>query len=138
MRHWGREMRGAAFEHQGLVQVPVTLAWAQHDRVLSRPGPERVPGGTRQLMLAGCGQIPTWDGPGQVALPAPRGFAPEAAPPGTRLAGPPQVLRRQGDGLPAPPLRERGMGAPRPAAPGDGAGALLPPPPPLTPVGLLP
>jgi len=33
----------------------------------ARYSPMRVPGGTRQLMLAGCGQIPTWDDPGQVA-----------------------------------------------------------------------
>ena len=62
-----REMRGSAFEDQGLVRVPVTIAWAERDRVVSRAGPERVPPGARQLVLAGCGHIPTWDDPGQVA-----------------------------------------------------------------------
>lgn len=62
-----REMRSGAFQHQGLVHVPVTIAWAERDRVVSRPGPERVPPGARQLVLAGCGHIPTWDDPGQVA-----------------------------------------------------------------------
>ena len=60
------EMRGAAFEDQGLVRVPVKIAWAEHDRVVSRAGPERVPPGARQLVLADCGHIPTWDDPGQV------------------------------------------------------------------------
>ena len=47
------EMRGAAFEDQGLVRVPVKIAWAEHDRVVSRAGPERLPPGAHQLVLAG-------------------------------------------------------------------------------------
>jgi pimeloyl-ACP methyl ester carboxylesterase len=62
-----REMRGAAFEHDGLVRARVTIAWAERDRVVGRPRPERMPPGARYLALRGCGHIPTWDDPGQVA-----------------------------------------------------------------------
>ncbi|HMC07332.1 MAG TPA: alpha/beta fold hydrolase [Solirubrobacterales bacterium] len=61
------EMRRGVFEHDGLVDVPVTIAWAERDRVVSRPRPERIPPGARYLTLPGCGHISTWDDPARVA-----------------------------------------------------------------------
>jgi pimeloyl-ACP methyl ester carboxylesterase len=49
----------------GDVRVVVTLAWAELDRLVRRPR-ETVPE-WRTLMLHGCGHIPTWDDPEQVA-----------------------------------------------------------------------
>ena len=58
-------MRSAVFSGVEHIRVPVTLAWAELDRLVRRPR-ETVPG-WRTLMLHGCGHIPTWDDPGQVA-----------------------------------------------------------------------
>jgi hypothetical protein len=47
------------------VDVPVTLAWAELDRVVNEP---RVPvPGARWVVLRGCGRVPTWDDPDLVA-----------------------------------------------------------------------
>ena len=51
--------------------VPTTIAWAQHDRLLltGRQAPRarrRLPG-ARHVILEGCGHVPTWDDPEQVA-----------------------------------------------------------------------
>jgi pimeloyl-ACP methyl ester carboxylesterase len=59
------EMRSAVFEGIERVSVPVTLAWAERDRVVSRP--KTTPAGVRILLLRGCGHVPTWDDPEQVA-----------------------------------------------------------------------
>lgn len=59
------EMRSAVFEGIERVSVPVTLAWAERDRVVSRP--KTTPAGVRTLLLRGCGHVPTWDDPEQVA-----------------------------------------------------------------------
>jgi pimeloyl-ACP methyl ester carboxylesterase len=50
---------------------PVTVAWGQRDRVLiySRQAPRarrRLPG-ARHVTLTGCGHVPTWDDPEQIA-----------------------------------------------------------------------
>lgn len=45
--------------------VPVTLAWGDRDRVVSRP--RRPLPGARTVTLRGCGHVPTWDDPEQVA-----------------------------------------------------------------------
>jgi pimeloyl-ACP methyl ester carboxylesterase len=58
-------MRSAVFEHLDEVPVPVTLAWAERDRLVTRPKGE-LPG-VRSLVLHGCGHVPTWDDPEQVA-----------------------------------------------------------------------
>ena len=45
--------------------VPVTLAWGELDRLVrgrARPCPD-----WRTIVLHGCGHIPTWDDPSQVA-----------------------------------------------------------------------
>jgi pimeloyl-ACP methyl ester carboxylesterase len=58
-------MRAAVFSGVEQIRVPVTLAWAELDRLVRRPR-ETVPG-WRTLVLHGCGHIPTWDDPDQVA-----------------------------------------------------------------------
>jgi pimeloyl-ACP methyl ester carboxylesterase len=58
-------MRAAVFSGVEQIGVPVTLAWAELDRLLRRP--REVAPGWQTLMLHGCGHIPTWDDPDQVA-----------------------------------------------------------------------
>jgi len=58
-------MRSAVFSTIEQVQAPVTLAWAEHDRLVREPS-RPVPG-VRSTVLRGCGHIPTWDDPEQVA-----------------------------------------------------------------------
>jgi pimeloyl-ACP methyl ester carboxylesterase len=61
-------MRAGHFDGLGRIEVPVTLAWADHDRLVSRPA--RFPGRARQIqnrILVGCGHLPMWDAPEQVA-----------------------------------------------------------------------
>jgi pimeloyl-ACP methyl ester carboxylesterase len=59
------EMRTAVFSGVEDIRVPVTLAWAELDRLVQRP-PDTVED-WRTVVLHGCGHIPTWDDPGQVA-----------------------------------------------------------------------
>ena len=47
------------------IEVPVTLAWGELDRLVTPP--RRVPPGWRSFVLRGCGHVPTWDDPEQVA-----------------------------------------------------------------------
>ncbi len=58
-------MRAAVFSGIDQVDVPVTLAWGELDRLV---GPPRggVPG-TRGVLLPGCGHVPTWDDPALVS-----------------------------------------------------------------------
>ena len=58
-------MRAEVFSGVDGIGVPVTLAWAEHDRLVARPR-SSVPG-WRTVTLRGCGHIPTWDDPEQVA-----------------------------------------------------------------------
>jgi pimeloyl-ACP methyl ester carboxylesterase len=58
-------MRAEVFAGVEDIRVPVTLAWAEHDRLVARPR-TRVPD-WRTVILHGCGHIPTWDDPDQVA-----------------------------------------------------------------------
>ncbi len=58
-------MRAAHFTDLARISVPVTLAWAEHDRLIARP--KRLPRNVRSVVLRGCGHLPTWDDPGQVA-----------------------------------------------------------------------
>lgn len=59
------EMRGTVFSGLERIDVPVTLAWCDRDRLVARPGRE-LPG-IRVLSLTDCGHVPTWDSPTQVA-----------------------------------------------------------------------
>jgi pimeloyl-ACP methyl ester carboxylesterase len=61
------EMRGAVFEHPEQVEVPTTIAWGSEDRLVAAPRRERMPPGSRFVVLEGCGHTPTWDDPDQVA-----------------------------------------------------------------------
>jgi len=58
------------FVPDGPLPCPVTIAWAQRDRLLLPRQAQRarraVPG-ARHLTLRGCGHVPTWDDPEQVA-----------------------------------------------------------------------
>jgi pimeloyl-ACP methyl ester carboxylesterase len=58
-------MRSGRFEHLGDVRVPVTLAWPDHDRLVGRP--RSLPPAVRSVTLRGCGHLPMWDDPAQVA-----------------------------------------------------------------------
>jgi len=58
-------MRAGTFSGLERIPVPVTLAWPEHDRMVARPA--RVPDGVRFVILRGCGHLPMWDDPRQVA-----------------------------------------------------------------------
>ena len=60
-------MRAEPFEHEGKVDVPVTLAWGEADRLVGPPSRARVPPGARVLTVPGWGHTPTWDDPEGVA-----------------------------------------------------------------------
>ena len=54
-------MRSGLVEKIEEVSVPVTLAWAEHDHLVTKP--KRPIPGARMVDLPGCGHIPTWDDP---------------------------------------------------------------------------
>jgi pimeloyl-ACP methyl ester carboxylesterase len=58
-------MRSGRFTGLARIRVPLTLVWADHDRLVSRPS--IVPETAREHVLRGCGHMPTWDDPAQVA-----------------------------------------------------------------------
>ena len=58
-------MRTGVFSGFEDIRVPVTLAWGDLDRIVRRPR-QTLPE-WRTITLHGCGHIPTWDDPGQVA-----------------------------------------------------------------------
>jgi pimeloyl-ACP methyl ester carboxylesterase len=63
-----RAMREHVFDPAGYPpEVPVTIAWSEHDRLVGPPRPERRPAGTRFLVLPGVGHTPMWDDPELVA-----------------------------------------------------------------------
>ena len=62
-------LAGFAWEH-GDLDVPVTVAWGARDRLLiprQAARARRLLPGADHLMLRGCGHVPTWDDPEQVA-----------------------------------------------------------------------
>jgi pimeloyl-ACP methyl ester carboxylesterase len=58
-------MRASRFAELAEITVPVVLAWPELDRIVSRP--RSSPANVRNVVLRGCGHMPTWDDPGQVA-----------------------------------------------------------------------
>ncbi len=59
------EMRKTVFSGLEDIRVPITLAWADRDRLVSPP--RSVPPGVHTVRLRDCGHVPTWDSPDQVA-----------------------------------------------------------------------
>ncbi len=63
-----KAMREHVFEPAGYPsEVPVTIAWAEHDQLVGPPRPECRPAGARFLVLPGVGHTPMWDDPELVA-----------------------------------------------------------------------
>ncbi len=60
-------MRAQPFEHEGLIDVPVTLVWGEADRIVAPPSRTRIPPGARFMTMPGWGHTPTWDDPEGVA-----------------------------------------------------------------------
>ena len=64
-------LRDAPGWHAPPSATPTTVAWGDRDRLLiySRQAPraQRMLPGARHVTLAGCGHVPTWDDPEQVA-----------------------------------------------------------------------
>jgi pimeloyl-ACP methyl ester carboxylesterase len=58
------------FTGGGSIGVPVTIAWGEHDRLLlphqARRAADAIPT-ARSVTLTGCGHVPTYDDPAQVA-----------------------------------------------------------------------
>ena len=55
------EMRRHVFEDPEQVEVPVTIAWGELDRLVRPPSSTRRPPGSRFIVLPGCGHTPNWD-----------------------------------------------------------------------------
>jgi pimeloyl-ACP methyl ester carboxylesterase len=66
-------MRAGRFLGLADLRVPTTLAWPSDDRLVSRP--RRLPADVDSVVLDGCGHVPTWDDPEQVARVLLRGSA---------------------------------------------------------------
>ena len=58
-------MRSSRFTALERIGVPVTLAWAERDRLVAPPA--HVPPGVHTRILSGCGHLAMWDDPKQVA-----------------------------------------------------------------------
>jgi pimeloyl-ACP methyl ester carboxylesterase len=63
-----RAMRTYVFDPAGYPEdVPVTIAWGEHDRLVGPPKENRRPAGARFAVLPGVGHTPMWDDPELVA-----------------------------------------------------------------------
>jgi pimeloyl-ACP methyl ester carboxylesterase len=62
-------MRAGRIEELKSIKVPITLAWAEHDTLVrNKPLPSKLlPKRAEQVVLPGCGHVPTWDDPELVA-----------------------------------------------------------------------
>jgi pimeloyl-ACP methyl ester carboxylesterase len=58
-------MRAGHFDGLDRIEVPVALGWPDHDRLVSPP--TRLPPQVRSSVLIGCGHLPMWDAPDQIA-----------------------------------------------------------------------
>ena len=57
-------MRSGHFDGLDRIEVPVALAWPDHDRLVAPPA--RLPPQIRSRVLVGCGHLPMWDAPDQI------------------------------------------------------------------------
>jgi pimeloyl-ACP methyl ester carboxylesterase len=65
-----KAMREHVFDPAGYPpasEVPVTIAWAEEDRLVGPPKPERRPAGARFVVMPDVGHTPMWDDPELVA-----------------------------------------------------------------------
>jgi pimeloyl-ACP methyl ester carboxylesterase len=76
-------MRAGTFSGFEEISVPVTLAWGERDGVVTPPKMPP-PAHVRTVTLSGCGHMPTWDDPAQVARLLLEAGAPAAASPSAR------------------------------------------------------
>jgi pimeloyl-ACP methyl ester carboxylesterase len=60
-----RAMRASRFERLAEIEVPTTIAWCEHDRLVARR--RELPANVRTVVLEDCGHLPTWDDPAAVA-----------------------------------------------------------------------
>jgi pimeloyl-ACP methyl ester carboxylesterase len=62
-------MRAGRVEELRSIKAPITLAWAEHDTLVrNKPLPAKLlPKRVEQVVLPGCGHVPTWDDPDLVA-----------------------------------------------------------------------
>ncbi|HUC01011.1 MAG TPA: alpha/beta hydrolase [Solirubrobacterales bacterium] len=75
-----KAMRTHIFDPAGYPEdVPVTIAWGEHDRLVGPPKENRRPAGARFLVLPGVGHTPMWDDPQLVARTLIEGSAVSAA-----------------------------------------------------------
>lgn len=58
-------MRADRFRGLERIHVAVVLAWPEHDRLVGRPA--HLPATVSSVVLRGCGHMPMWDDPEQVA-----------------------------------------------------------------------
>jgi pimeloyl-ACP methyl ester carboxylesterase len=58
-------MRAGRFTASDRIDVPVTIAWCEHDRLIVRP--RRLPFEATEVVLADCGHVPMWDAPDAIA-----------------------------------------------------------------------
>jgi pimeloyl-ACP methyl ester carboxylesterase len=60
-----RATRRARFEGGGGIEVPVTVAWGEKDRLIPKKArlTRELPSRTRVVTLPGCGHVPMWDDP---------------------------------------------------------------------------
>jgi pimeloyl-ACP methyl ester carboxylesterase len=57
-------MRAGHFTAGDDVDVPVTIAWCEHDKLVGRP--KVLPVRAREVVLRDCGHVPMWDAPSEV------------------------------------------------------------------------